>query len=143
MSELLLKFPNLTNANLRVISPKTPSYNCIAWAAGDISRWWEPDPLYLCYWPQEVLREWTIDAIKALFVYLGYEECESEELEEGYEKVAIFVKIPGIPKHVARQLPNGRWTSKCGKAEDIEHDLHGVSGDVYGNVSSILRRHLS
>lgn len=26
-----------------------------------------------------------------------------------------------IPTHMARQLPNGAWTSKCGANEDIAH----------------------
>lgn len=38
----------------------------------------------------------------------------------------------GIPSHAARQLPNGRWTSKCGQAEDIEHDLRDLEGRLYG-----------
>jgi hypothetical protein len=44
-------------------------------------------------------------------------------------------------KHAARQLPTGRWTSKLGKAVDIEHDTpEGVTGPVYGAVVKFLRR---
>lgn len=49
--------------------------------------------------------------------------------------------------HVARQLPDGRWTSKLGPDEDIEHnDLHALEGDVgvyplcYGVVIRFMRR---
>jgi hypothetical protein len=45
--------------------------------------------------------------------------------------------------HAARQLPGGRWTSKLGKAEDIQHDTPGVvAGGLYGNVVAIMKRPL-
>ena len=46
----------------------------------------------------------------------------------------------GVPTHAARQMPSGRWTSKLGFREDIEHDLHAVSGDLYGTVVLLLKR---
>jgi hypothetical protein len=43
--------------------------------------------------------------------------------------------------HAARQLSGGKWTSKLGKAEDIEHDTPDVvSGGLYGEVVAIMRR---
>jgi hypothetical protein len=43
--------------------------------------------------------------------------------------------------HAARQLPGGKWTSKLGKAEDIEHDItDAVAGGVHGEVVVIMRR---
>jgi hypothetical protein len=41
-------------------------------------------------------------------------------------------------------LPDGKWTSKLGKAEDIEHDSpDDVAGGVYGKVTCILKRAIS
>jgi hypothetical protein len=37
-----------------------------------------------------------------------------------FEKVALYADGQD-PKHMARQLPDGTWTSKCGGAEDITH----------------------
>jgi hypothetical protein len=37
-------FPNLRADPYAVTSPASTVYNCIAWAAGDNTRWWEPDP---------------------------------------------------------------------------------------------------
>ena len=37
-------FPGLRNSAYRVTSPAARDYNCIAWAAGDATRWWWPDP---------------------------------------------------------------------------------------------------
>jgi hypothetical protein len=57
----------------------------------------------------------------------------------GVEKIAIYVRSD-IPSHVARQLPNGKWTSKLGLREDIEHDLEALEGPEYGSVVLILSR---
>lgn len=56
-----------------------------------------------------------------LFLAAGYELCGDGSLEDRYEKIAIYAK-DGEPTHAARQLGDGRWTSKLGKYEDIEHD---------------------
>ena len=45
-----------------------------------------------------------------------------------------------MPTHAARQFPGGRWTSKLGPAEDIEHELEELAGPLYGEVVLILRR---
>jgi len=80
-----------------------------------------------------------VDAFAAVFVALGYTRCSGDALESGFEKVALFADEE-VPTHAARQLPNGRWTSKLGFQEDIEHDLHALSGDVYGQVRLLLKR---
>lgn len=40
-----------------------------------------------------------------------------------------------------RQLPDGKWTSKLGALEDIEHDrLDALEGDDYGRVVAYMKR---
>jgi hypothetical protein len=74
------------------------------------------------------------------FRSLGYQECENGGLEEGYEKVALYGSTL-IYTHAARQLPNGKWTSKLGRSEDIEHDEPDVlAGGIYGEVHEFMRR---
>lgn len=131
-------FPRLRSSRYDVTSPRTIEYNCVAWAAGDTQRRWDPDPDY--YWPEGIPRESTLVAVQAVFLNLGFEACESPDLESGFDKVAIFSMPPRIPTHVARQLPNGNWTSKLGDLEDIEHELNGVEGEEYGSISLILKR---
>lgn len=36
-------FPGLRETEYTLTSPEDRGYNCIAWAAGDLSRWWWPD----------------------------------------------------------------------------------------------------
>jgi hypothetical protein len=134
-------FPGLRASSFRVSSPATRDYNCIAWAAGDTAHWWwpDPDPDDDNFWPPGVLVAETLDAFVAAFATLGYVLCAGEQVEHGFEKVALFASA-GVPTHAARQSPSGRWTSKLGLREDIEHDLHAVSGEVYGTVALLLKR---
>src|SRR5438045_6954499 len=111
-------FPGLTGGGYQVTSPRDGDYNCIAWAAGDTHTWWWPaQAVGREYWPPGVPRERTRDAFVAVFASLGYRLCEGEVWEAGYEKIALFADQDGRPTHAARQLPNGRWSSKLGKAE--------------------------
>jgi hypothetical protein len=68
--------------------------------------------------------------------------CGQADLEPGFEKIAPFADADGLPTHAARQLPGGRWTSKLGELEDIEHDLNDVAGTAYGTVVQIMKRPL-
>lgn len=134
-------FPELGAGAYRVTSPETPSYNCVAWAAGDETAWWEPDPNYQYYWPPGLPRVFSVEAYIEAYRALGYVSCEAEHEEPGFEKVAIFADSQGRPTHVARQLPTGVWTSKLGQLQDIEHNrLPAVAGAHYGSPVAYLRR---
>ena len=129
-------FPGLNSRNHRITSSRAFHYNCIAWAAGCNTRWWCPNKHG--FWPSGVPREVTLPAFLAAFATLGYEES-------GYEKVALFVKPDAsgnlLPTHAAKQLSNGRWTSKLGALEDIEHmKVEDVSGPSYGTEIRFMRR---
>ena len=133
-------FPGLKNTDYAIISPRTPKYNCIAWAVGDTTRfWWPRDE---AYWPPTVPKEATIDALVQAFETLGYAHCNTADKENGIEKVAIYAKGQE-PKHAARQLKSGMWTSKLGNEEDIVHTLDGLAGEMYGDVVRLLMRQRS
>ncbi len=131
------------------ISPQTPpppfGYNCIAYAAGHMDRWWWPSPRkYLYYWPPHLPREpqgaETQENFIRAFEWKGYRKCDNGKFKKGIEKVAIFVKN-NAPTHAARQLENGFWTSKCGQLEDIQHEtLAAVEGRLYGVAVIFLHR---
>lgn len=133
--------PGLRDAGYEVTSQAQPDYNCVAWAAGDDVRWWEPDKPGFYYWPEDVPQEYTPEAYAEAFRRLGYEKCQDARPQKGWEKVAIFATEDGLPAHAARQLPDGRWASKLGKREDIVHSaLEHVSGQFYGRPVIVLRR---
>lgn len=132
-------FPGLRGQVYQLTSPRDRRYNCIAFAVGDDRNWWWPDADGEDTWPDGVTRAETIEAFREAFATLGYSVCDDERWEQGYEKLALFA-LAGIPKHAARQLPGGRWTSKLGPREDIEHALHDLTGMLYGSVVLVLKR---
>ena len=75
-----------------------------------------------------------------LFAGEGFSLCDDDGLDPGYEKIAIYALV-GQFTHVARQLKDGRWTSKLGALEDITHpSLASLSEGIYGFVHCIMRR---
>ena len=132
-------FPDLTDNNHEITSPRTVDYNCIAWAAHNSQRWWQPG----VYWPTEVSRDdHGIGALVAAFTELGFKECDSGELEENFEKVALY-GFGMMYTHAARQLPDGHWTSKLGQLEDITHTTpEAIAGSDYGQVIQFMKRKL-
>ncbi len=135
--------PNLNPQNHCVMSPCKNRYNCIAWAAGFNTQWWWPTKRY--FWPQGVPREITLSAFLAAFATLRYEECQDGILEIGYEKIALFAIQDDngllVPTHAAKQLSDGRWTSKIGRLEDIKHNkVVDVNGPYYGTPVRFMRR---
>jgi hypothetical protein len=72
---------------------------------------------------------------------VGYEECDTPALEAGFEKIVLYADSDDTPTHAARQLTDGRWTSKLGDFEDIEHlNLECLNGELYGEPVTYLRR---
>jgi hypothetical protein len=145
MRELIEQlFPRLRGANFEITSPRDGRYNCVAWAANDTRRWWWPGETPFSFWPAGVEREESIPRFIEAFAILGYRVCASGEHEPNIEKVAIFASGEGVPTHMARQLPEGAWTSKLGGLEDISHiEVNGVAGDDYGVVVVFLERPMS
>lgn len=136
------RFPSLADSHLRITSPADWKYTCIAYAAGDMDRVWNPDlwPGGLYYWPAGVPREDTLAGWTAAFESIGYRACETRDVESGVDKIAIYTDARGTPHHVARQLAAGFWSSKIGTMEDIEHELAGLEGESYGRVAVIMCR---
>jgi hypothetical protein len=132
------KWPYLFSEGYDVTSIETWDYNCIAFAADVQTDWWWPDDNGDGYWPIKE-REETIECFIAAFKFLGYEVC-GDGLETGYEKIAIYT-LKNVPTHAAKQLPDGRWKSKLGPWEDIEHNtLKAVEEYIYGKAVVIMRR---
>jgi hypothetical protein len=140
-ARLLNEFPGLNHAPFQITSDPDVKYNCIAWAAGENNRWWEP--ILFQYWPAGVPRESKLGAYIRAYETRGFIAAQDATLESGFLKAAIYTSDgthTGTPKHAARQLPSGKWTSKLGKFVDIEHTLGGLEGDVYGKVACYLKR---
>jgi hypothetical protein len=134
-AELERAFPALAGDGYVVSSPEATAYYCIAWAAGESHRWWQPG----VYWPSPAGDE--LATLVSLFASLGYGPCDDDGLDAGHEKVALYADDFGDWTHAARQLPDGWWTSKLGQGVDIVHRTPAaLEGDAYGKVRAIMKR---
>ncbi len=131
-------FPNLHSGNYRDVRAATKRYNCIAWAAGIDDDWW--DPASTRTWPGSAPRDWKLTSLIVVYEWAGFVICADAALEDGVEKIAIYVDGPEW-MHAARQLANGKWTSKIGELEEIEHDtLEDLEGPAFGKVTTYMQR---
>ena len=140
------RLPGLEGADYRITSPQDTDYNCVGWALSDDERWWSPVVGFGSFWPAQIPRALDIGTFIDLFELQGFERCETEDVEAGFEKIALFAES-GSFAHVARQLASGRWTSKLGNDVDIEHELRDLTRRrspfpqyLYGAVAAVMRR---
>ena len=132
-------FPKLTREGFEVVGQPSARYNCIAYAAGDVSEWWEPSVGR--YWPDHATRSDRIESLIEVFAGLGFQQYQDSSLESGYEKVALYEE-EGVLKHAALQTPDGRWRSKMGRGPVIEHrSPESLSDGIYGSPTIYMRRH--
>lgn len=120
--ELEALFPRLQSSDYVVTSGYESTYNCVAFVAGDRNRRWEPEDRGGWFWPPELPREdFSLDNYIRCFEFMGFSPCGDAGLDDGIEKIAVFVDADGDFSHVARQLEDGWWSSKLGFYEDISH----------------------
>jgi hypothetical protein len=118
------------------------NYNCIAWAVTSKVRPIWPDDRKILGWPEDKIpREETIASFVSFFELVGFTLCNDDRLEAGYEKIVLYVDTAtGKVAHAARQLPNGRWTSKMAQALDAEHPTPQVLAGGLWQVSRFMKR---
>jgi len=140
LKEMEAAFPLLAGTAYSEESPVTDTYNCIAFAFEDMQNWWWPRRGDGAYWPLGFPLSDSVDVLVSIFEARGYSACDSGEFEPGYEKVVIYAR-DGRIKHAARQLKSGRWASKLGESQDIEHErAEHIEGALYGTIERILKR---
>lgn len=127
-------FPGLSSSNHRVTSPEDGDYNCVAWAIGLTDDWTQPGDTDDVAGARPYYLDWALEILAAA----GLERTAI--LPAQGEALAVFATDDQFT-HVARRLPNGRWTSKLGDWEDIEHaDLECLEGGAYGFVVAMMAR---
>jgi hypothetical protein len=135
-------FPNIRKEGFQITSEETLDYNCFAHAVGDKSQWWSPVESKGYYWHPKLPKNLSVENFCELYKREGqYLPCDNGHLEAGFEKIAIYADGAGNVTHAARQTPDGKWTSKLGDWEDIEHNtLAAIEGDFYGKAVQFLKR---
>ena len=138
-AELEYDCPGLTSEGYAIKIPVDPSYNCVAFAVGDLTNFWYDAKVKGYYWPPGCGSADTLEGWVCVFLLHGYGDCDSDSLEPEFEKIAIFGGRS--PEHVARQKASGAWVSKMGKGCDIEHpNLSSLVCEIMGGVMKIMKR---
>jgi hypothetical protein len=135
-------FPALSAIGYDPTSDEDIKYNCIAWAVGETHRRWDPAVGY--HWPRGIDRNDHVDTLVEVFKSIGYKTVKkvtkkSVSLQRGVEKVAIFAN-GNEGTHACRQLSNGKWASKLGDFEDIEHNELAGFETCYGNAVYMMQK---
>lgn len=138
-------FPNIGDT-ARITSPETNDYNCVAWAIGITDEWWEGGNPDFYYWPPGIPTTHELGSVIAALEVAGFKRCEGCELEPGFDKIAVCEGHDGEYSHVSKLLSSGKWSSKLGVNEDIEHDRDallgppGKYGKPYGVIKLYMKR---
>ena len=129
LAALYDRLPQLAASPHTITSEPTDRYNCVAWVFRDFSHYYAPG----LYWPADQPPPAGDDDLEdyvSLFSSRGYTECTTSELEPGFLKIAIYAKGQTF-HHVAKQLPDGGWSSKLGEAHDLLHqELGALEGSI-------------
>ena len=136
-------FPILTPEDHEITSEEDGYYNCVSWAIGEGVKSEKYDPTdQTATWPNTLPRDTKLETFVRLYVeILGFEPCPLGDYEPGFVKLAIYSDKNMEFTHVARQLPSGKWTSKLGDWEDIEHATPDcLQLGFYGKVRKFLKK---
>jgi hypothetical protein len=139
--------PKLLGKDYKIIDTDKilEKFNCVSFSIDLYDDWsGSSEPSWRTGYdpPSEIDRSTKLENYIKYFKIFGYDICDNEEYEEGFEKIAIYVDEKNNFKHVARQFVN-KWRSKLGGYKIIEHELEWLTGydaDNYGEIGSILKR---
>lgn len=153
--EIIAIFPKLSeDPDFLITSPSTNQYNCIAWAHGYSDRWMQPVDQtvsthldFIFYWPDDIECDGDIKFLIRTFELKDYEICDRWEHEEGFQKIALYIETNSTQyTHAAREIVSdknrcGKWTSKLGRGNDIQHgNPYSIEGEYYGRVYCFMKR---
>lgn len=148
-------WPNSRNKPLKIKSPITPKYNCVAYSLNREDIWYESidnDDIRngLCVllqrsiiWPEALSKGILINNYLELYKLNGFEKVNDLDIsvEVGYVKIAIYGNTEQVFTHVCRQMEDGKWVSKLGSFQDVEHDdLEVLEGSHYGKVMVVMKK---
>ena len=115
------------------------NYNCLAFALGDTSNWWEPPGQFGFYWPPGLPDDLSVGTAIRIIKLHGFVRDLEPNIAPEADAIAIYANGDEWT-HFAK-FHNGVWLSKLGIDHDIEHSsLEVLEGDLYGKAVRILSR---
>lgn len=130
--------PTLKGRDLS-LSPEDFNVNCLAFAVGDNTQWWEPPSGHGTYWPQGFREDLSVQTVEEILKLHGF-TVESDRAETpDTDAIAIYGER-GEWTHFAK-FANGKWSSKLGELDDVEDImLDDLEVPDYGKCLKILKR---
>lgn len=121
------------------LSDENFTYNCLAYALGDESNWWEPPKQSGQYWPPGYPDDTTLPTVEAIIRCHGFTVQVDIAITPETDAIAIY-GAGNEWTHFAKCV-NGRWCSKLGDGHDVvDIRLEDLEGAIYGKVMKILCR---
>jgi len=131
-------FPELSGKDYD-LSPQDFNYNCLAFALGDVSNWWEPGRGSGHYWPPGFSHDVKVSTVEEIIKLHGYRAETGIGEKPNAEAIAIYA-IDDEWTHFAR-YSDGHWHSKLGEDHDVSRiELNDLAIGDYGSVCKILCR---
>ena len=116
--------------------------NCLGFALGDHSQWWEPPNGKGQYWPPGFADDGTVETVEKIIRLHGFIVELVPDAVPNADAVAIYA-IAGEWTHFAK-FSDGQWSCKLGEGHDVSRiTLDDLSGSLYGTVVKILSRSIS
>ena len=142
-------FLDLKDDDFDITSDDTPIYNCIGFAIGFTDVWvalGHPTRIPWFWWPETVPFSSDKDALVKTFEYFGFIKCDDDQIELGWDKVALYGDdVQWL--HAAKVIGPNLYHSKLGCGHDIHHkgdkDLLQRTrrpDDSYGKVYQYMKR---
>lgn len=145
-------FLDLKDDEFEITSDSTPIYNCIGFAIGFMDVWvalGHPMKIPWFWWPETVPFSQDKDALIQTFEYFGFEKCDDDSIEMGWDKVALYGNDSQW-LHAARIIGPDLYHSKLGCGHDIHHkgdksllERTLKPADSYGKVYQYMKRKTS
>jgi hypothetical protein len=121
------------------LSDEDFNYNCLAFALGDHSNWWEPPHGRGQYWPPGFPNDITLKTVEKIIRLHGFTKVLGSGELPGADAIAIYA-IGNEWTHFAK-FSDGTWKSKLGRGHDVSGvNLEDLTIDMYGEVVMILSR---
>jgi len=137
-SDVEQDFPALTGTEYD-LSDEDFNYNCLAYALGDLSNWWEPPKGLGQYWPPGYPNDVSVQTAESIIKDHGFTvDCDAASTPET-DAIAIYAE-GNEWTHFAK-FSSGSWSCKLGEGHDVMGvTIEHLEGTLYGRVVKILSR---
>jgi hypothetical protein len=139
-SDVESDFPGLIGKQYD-LSPEDFNYNCLSFALGDYSQWWEPPKGPGQYWPPGFSDDTTVETVEAIIRLHGFTVEIMPNEKPSSDAIAIYA-TSNHWRHFAK-FSHGVWSSKLGDGNDVSGvTLQDLEMPIYGKVVKVLCRPL-